>query len=353
MRFIISAGGTGGHIVPAINVATELKEQGHEVLYLGNKDSMEQAIAEKKGFDFFPINVQKLYRRITIKHLLFPIKLFNSVLKVRRLFNSFKPDAYIGTGGFVSGPGGYVAFRKGVPIFLQEQNSYPGLTTRLLARKSKFIFIGQQNAKKYLHSDNLVYSGNPINKNIVSSERKFDLTEIGLSSNKKTIFIIGGSQGSLFLNNLIDRKLDYLTKHYNVIWQLGKNTFHRFNDKNTNYANLLMFDFSYEIDKYYNLADIAICRSGALTIAELEAKKIPAIFIPLPTSAEDHQSKNAIEQEDKGLAKTLNQNNLDDNSFINEIDSMINNINSYRNNFSKCIHLTAVKVIVNKILENI
>ncbi len=353
MKFIISAGGTGGHIMPAISIAEELKKRGHEILFIGNQNSMEEQIVKKKGIEFEAINVQKLYRKITLKHILFPFKLFNSISKVKKIYKRFKPNAYIGCGGFVSGPSGFVARGKKVPYYLQEQNSYPGLTTRALEASAKKIFIGQKDAKNYLKNNNIIYSGNPLNKNLVNSTKIADMSEYSFDQGKKTIFLIGGSQGSQFLNNILNKSLDKILEKYNVIWQLGVNNVAEFTEIHKGKKGLFMFGFSYEIDALYNIADIAICRSGAITIAELEAKKIPAILIPLPTAAENHQYKNALEQSAKNIAIILEQNNLDDKTLLTEIDKLRDKFNYYKNNFGQCVHTNAVDTIVNSILESL
>lgn len=351
MKFIISAGGTGGHIMPAISIAEELRSRGHEVLYIGNKNSMEENIVAKREFPFEAINVQKLYRNFTFKHILFPFKLFASITKVKRIFKKYKPDVYIGCGGFVSGPSGFVARGYKIPYFLQEQNSYPGLTTRALELNAQAIFTGQENAKDYLKNNKVIYSGNPLNKNIIESVRSADLSGCSFDANKKTLFLIGGSQGSLFLNNLLNQAIDSLLLKYNIIWQLGRGNSAKFEPANKGKPGLFMFEFSYEIDALYNVTDIAICRAGAITIAELEAKKIPAILIPLPTSAENHQYKNAFEQSSKDIAITLEQINLDFKALIQEIDRISEQLEYYKSNFTECVHLKAVNTIVDSVLE--
>lgn len=351
MKFIISAGGTGGHIMPALSIAKELIKRGHEILYIGNKDSMEEKLVSRENIQFEAIDVQKIYRRLTLKHLSFPFKLAKSIHKVFAIFDRFKPDAYIGAGGFVSGPAGFVARQRAIPYFLQEQNSYPGLTTKLLEKSAKALYIGQQNAKKHLKNANIIYSGNPINKELIFSQKRASFDTLNFDTKKKCLFLIGGSQGSLALNRLLDKAVDRLLKQYNIIWQLGKVTYHDFEPKHRGKQGLYMFDFSYEIDTLYNITDIAISRSGAITVAELEAKKIPAILVPLPSAAENHQFKNAIEQTEKNIATTLEQNNLDDNLLIHEIANIDKNTLDYTNSFQNCIHLDSVDTITNSILE--
>lgn len=353
MKFVVSAGGTGGHIMPALSISNELMARGHQVLFIGNKNSMEEKIISKNNIEFEAINVQKLYRKFTLKHILFPYKLLSSIIKVKKIYNKYKPDAYIGCGGFVSGPSGFVARGRNIPYFLQEQNSFPGLTTRALDAEAKTIFIGQSDAKNYLKNSNIIYSGNPLNKTLVSSQRLADMREYNFDSEKKTLFIIGGSQGSQFLNYMMENTVDRLLEKFNVIWQLGVKNLDEFQTIHKDKKGLFMFGFSYDIDALYNITDIAICRAGAITIAELEAKKIPALLIPLPTAAENHQYKNALEQTSKNIAVTFEQNNLDYNTLIAELDKLSNNLDYYKQNFEQCVHLNAVDTIVNAILEKL
>jgi len=223
-RIIIAAGGTGGHIIPALSIAKELMRQGAQILYVGNKNSMEQKLAEKNNIDFAEINVQKFYRKVTFAHLKFPFKLIKSIIDSKKIIRDFKPEAFLGTGGFVSGPVGYAAHLLKVPIFLQEQNSYPGATTKILSKYAVKIFLGNHAAKKYLPKDNAAFSGNPINQNAVSEKDTINYKKLGLKVDSKKIFLFGGSQGSVVLNNTFLPIIDDLLKSgFEIIWQiLGK-----------------------------------------------------------------------------------------------------------------------------------
>ncbi|MDA3814303.1 MAG: glycosyltransferase, partial [Candidatus Cloacimonetes bacterium] len=178
-RVIIAAGGTGGHIVPAISIAKELIKEGVQILFVGNRNSMEQKLVMKQDIEFAEINVQKFYRKITVSHLKFPFKLIKSTINSKKIISKFEPDAFLGTGGFVSGPVGYAAHLLKVPIFLQEQNSYPGATTKLLSKYATKVFLGNHDAIKHLPKENAVYSGNPINQNAISEKGNIIFEKLG------------------------------------------------------------------------------------------------------------------------------------------------------------------------------
>lgn len=219
---IISGGGTAGHINPALNIAHILSENGWQIYYIGNKSSMEEQLVTRRGYKFYPINIQKIYRKITLAHIKFPFKLIYSILICLKVIKKVSPDAFLGTGGFVSGPAGFAAHLKKVPIFLQEQNSYPGLTTRILSRWAKMIFLGNQNARNYLKNRNTCYTGNPVSSKILDINMDFTAESIGLHSNSQKIFLLGGSLGSLLLNRNLSAIIEkLLAEDIEIIWQTG------------------------------------------------------------------------------------------------------------------------------------
>lgn len=351
-KIIIAAGGTGGHIIPAISIAKELIKEGVQILFVGNRKSMEQELAKKHGIDFAEISVQKFYRKIAFAHLKFPFKLIKSIINSKKIIRKFKPDAFLGTGGFVSGPVGYAAHLMKVPIFLQEQNSYPGATTKILSRYATKIFLGNNDAKKYLPNKIAVYSGNPINQNAVIEKDKIDFEKLGLKANTKKIFLFGGSQGSVVLNNaffpIID---DILKKDIEIIWQIGSYSFNEFYPKVRNRRGIYSFDFTNEIGKIYNSIDLAIARAGALSLAELETKKIPSILIPLPSAAENHQYFNALELKEKNVAEIIEQKDLNSVILKDTIFKMVNNIDKIKENFTSTVHANAAKNISGTIMD--
>lgn len=351
-KIIIAAGGTGGHIIPAISIAKELMKEEIQILFVGNRNSMEQKLATKHDIDFAEISVQKFYRKITLAHLKFPFKLIKSIIDSKKIIRQFKPDAFVGTGGFVSGPVGYAAHLLKVPIFLQEQNSYPGATTKILSKYASKIFLGNHDAIKHLPNKIAVYSGNPINQNAVIEKDKIDFEKLGLNADTKKIFLFGGSQGSVVLNKaffpIID---DILKKGFEIIWQIGSYSFNEFYPKVKDTKGVYAFDFTNEIGKIYNSADLAIARAGALSLAELETKKIPSILIPLPSAAENHQYFNALELKEKNVAEIIEQKDLDSVILKNIMFKMINNIDKVKENFTSTVHANAAKNIAGTIMN--
>jgi len=342
---IISGGGTGGHIIPAINLAKALSEKGVEILYIGNVQSMEEEIANKQGINFKSVNVQKLYRSLTPKHLLFPLKLAKSIYTASQIINEYKPDFFLGTGGFVSGPVAFASILRKIPVFLQEQNSYPGITTRLLAKKAQQIFLGMESANKKLPLKKTIFTGNPVN---ISSLNSF--TDKNIKSDF-TILILGGSQGSLFINNQILPIIDtLLAREIRVLWQCGeKNLFHLQSVLNRK-EGVEIFGFSDKIHEYYHQADLIVARAGALTIADIECHKKPAIFIPLPSAAANHQYFNAKEKVEKGVAEILPQDKSTPTKLLDLIIEMKQNIKKYKYDY-EIKHLTACDQISQIILN--
>ena len=351
-KVIIAAGGTGGHIVPAISIAKELIQDGVRILFVGNKNSMEQKLAERHEIAFAEINVQKFYRKITLAHFKFPFKLIKSILDSKKIIRKFEPSAFLGTGGFVSGPVGYAAHLLKIPIFLQEQNSYPGATTKILSKYATKVFVGNHDAIKHLPQKKAVYSGNPINQNAVVEKNLIDFDKLGLKTSTKKIFLFGGSQGSVVLNNaflpIID---DFLKQGHEVIWQIGSYSFNEFYPKVKDKKGVYAFDFTNEIGKIYNSVDLAIARAGALSLAELETKKIPSILIPLPSAAENHQYYNALELKEKNVAEIIEQKDLNPIILKDTALKMLDNIDKIKENFSSTIHANAAKNIAGTIMN--
>jgi UDP-N-acetylglucosamine--N-acetylmuramyl-(pentapeptide) pyrophosphoryl-undecaprenol N-acetylglucosamine transferase len=330
MKIAIAGGGTGGHISPAVSIAKEMEKLGFHIIYIGNNKSMEERIANANNLEFYKINVQRLYRKFTLKHVLFPIKLILSIIKSIKIMSDNQVVAFIGTGGFVSGPVALGAKLIGIPIFLHEQNSYPGLTTRKLSKYAEIVFLGNIEAQKYLPECKTVYSGNPINieKTNLSKEEIFN--KYSLNPNYKTVFIMGGSQGSKIINEITEKILEQISdKNYNLIWQVGiknKHLIKRYENK----KNLIIFDFNYRINRFYKIADILVSRAGALTLSEIEFHKIPSILIPYPYAAGNHQYYNALEMKKKGVSEIISQKEVSPKKILQKIDLMFENIKKYK-----------------------
>lgn len=351
-KVVVAAGGTGGHIVPAISIAKQLHKSGCQILYVGNQNSLEERLAKAAGFDFEAIDVQKLYRHFTFAHFKFPFKLIKSINRSKKIFKEFGADAFLGTGGFVSGPVGYAANKLRVPIFLQEQNSYPGLTTRLLGKKSKIIFLGSQAGKKYLTGLNTFFSGNPINANTEIDQ--LDLKQYGFRTNAKKLFLLGGSQGSLALNKAIYPILDQLYENnIDLFWQIGQYSWKEFSTKVKDKPGIYAFSFTSKINQIYQAADFALARGGALSLAELEVNKIPTLIVPLPSAAGNHQYYNALEWKNNAIGNILEQKDLSPGSLLIALRDLSDNLVTFKENFKISKHQNAAAEIADQILKNL
>lgn len=353
LRFVLGCGGTGGHIIPGIALAQELSRLGHQVLFIGNHKGLEETIVKAAGFDFQGINVQKLYRKISLSNLLFPFKLISSTCKTWRILHGNKPDGVICTGGFVSGPVALAALVSKVPLYFHESNSFPGLTTRLLARYTRLTFVSFAGAVKRLKQFRTLQLGIPIPPTDATAT-EFQLAEIGLDASKPVILVTGGSQGSLAINNAVDASLQaILDLGLQLIWQTGRKSFDQYSARHAAKKGLYIFDFSSQLSSFYRVAQLAITRAGAMTVAELEANKLPAIMIPLPTAADNHQHFNALEQQKRGLAQILPQKELDSASLLAAIQTMLQNLASYQAKLRELPPNTASHDIIQAILANL
>jgi len=348
MKFAFGGGGTGGHVIPALALADELAAKGYSVLFIGNANSIEERLSTNEAYPFYRIKVQKLYRGLKLSNLALPAMLIKAIAQARSILLRESPDAVICTGGFVSGPVVLAAVLLRIPLFCHESNSYPGLVTRTMARFVTRIYISFEASRKYLHKASLVNLGIPIR---LKTTTDFGFADMGLETSKPTILVTGGSQGSLAINRVVDLTLEQLIqKGYQVIWQTGRNTYSEFMQKHRNTPGLYIFDFSPHLTSMLSLADIAITRAGAMTIAELEVYKTPAILIPLPTAAENHQFHNAVEQQNKGVAKLLKQAELTPQTLIEAVEAVEANLQKYKDNLNKLPINNAAMLIAEDIL---
>ena len=299
-RVIISGGGTGGHVYPAIAIANKMKEllPKTEFLFVGAQGKMEMDKVPDAGYKIEGLWISGLQRKLTFKNLLFPIKLLSSMIKTKKIIKRFKPDVVIGVGGFASGPTLRSAAKKGIPTLLQEQNSYAGLTNKLLAEKAKKICVAYEHMDQYFPKDKIVLTGNPVRTDIihVNEKRKQAQDFFGLDPNKKTLFAFGGSLGARTINESILNFIDQLiASDIQVIWQIGSFYFKEFQErlKGFDLKNIKCFEFLREMDLAYAAADVVVSRAGALSISEICLTGKPLILVPSPNVAEDHQTKNA------------------------------------------------------------
>ncbi len=316
IKVIVSGGGTGGHIYPAVAIANELKLQfpQTEFLFVGAKDRMEMEKVPASGYAIKGLWISGLQRKLTLKNLLFTFKLLSSLWKAYRIVTTFKPDIAIGTGGFASGPTLYVAALKKIPTLIQEQNSYPGITNKLLSKKVNKICVAYDGLERFFPKEKIIKTGNPVRQDLLDSNQKREeaYDSFGLDKNKKTLFVMGGSLGARSINKLIAANLDsLLQKNIQIIWQTGKlyiDTYQKYNAV----ENVQTHAFIYKMDLAYAAADIIISRAGAGSISELCIVGKPVIFIPSPNVTEDHQTKNAESVVNNGAALMLKESQLND-----------------------------------------
>jgi UDP-N-acetylglucosamine--N-acetylmuramyl-(pentapeptide) pyrophosphoryl-undecaprenol N-acetylglucosamine transferase len=298
-KVIISGGGTGGHIFPAIAIANELKKQDPtiEILFVGAIGKMEMEKVPAAGYKIEGLWISGLQRKLTVKNLSFPFKVISSLLRARKILRQFKPDAVIGVGGFASGPMLRAAAGKGIPTIIQEQNSYPGITNKILSKKVRKICVAYEGLEKWFPKEKIVLTGNPVREEIVKLEGKRErgLEHFGLNTAQSTLLIIGGSLGARTINEAIELNLSLLKENnIQVIWQTGKGFFERAKQAASSFDNVKVFDFIAKMDLAYAVADVVVSRAGAISVSELCLVKKPCILIPSPNVAEDHQTKNAM-----------------------------------------------------------
>jgi len=314
-KVILSGGGTGGHIYPAIAIANELQNRfpNAEVLFVGAKDRMEMQKVPQAGYEIVGLWISGIQRRLTLSNLLFPLKLISSLWKSRTIIKKFKPDVVIGTGGFASGPLLKMANVKKIPTVLQEQNSFPGITNKWLAKEANKICVAYDNMDRFFPKNKIIKTGNPVRQDLlsISGKREQAIAKYHLESDKKTILIIGGSLGARRINQLIEKELDFFAaQNVQLIWQCGK-LYYKDYKKYDNMDNVQVHEFLDTMDLAYAAADIIISRAGAGSVSELCIVGKPVLFIPSPNVAEDHQTKNALAIVSKGGAKMLRESELE------------------------------------------
>lgn len=329
IKVLIAAGGTGGHVYPAISIADALREQAPdiEMLFVGTKNHMEWQTVSKAGYNITSIWISGFHRRLTLKNLFFPIKLATSIVQSFSIIKKFNPDVVISCGGYVAGPVGWVATKVGAPLVIQEQNSFPGVTNRLLGKHAELIFTAFEDARKYFPTNKVQLSGNPTRKSLSQADRKQALQSFDFSGDKKTLLIIGGSGGARSINQAMQKHIETLHNDFGlqIIWQCGKRYYDmlRRDIHPRDYKNLRLKDFIHDMPAAYAAADLAISRAGALSCSELALTGKPSILVPSPNVAGDHQTKNAQSMVNNGAAKLLTDNQLE-KELANTVTEIIN-----------------------------
>lgn len=300
-KVIISGGGTGGHIFPAIAIANKIKEKypAADILFVGAEGKMEMEKVPKAGYKIEGLPIRGLQRKLTLKNFAVPFKLLASLMKAKRIIKSFKPDIAIGVGGYASAATIRVAARQKVPTLIQEQNSYPGITNKILSKKAKTICVAYDNLDRFFPKEKIVKTGNPVRAEVaqIEGKRAQAFEHYGLDPNKKTILVIGGSLGARTLNESLKKDVQkIIDQDVQLIWQCGK-FYHEqlkiFIDE-LNSENIYFSDFLFEMDLAYAAADAIISRAGAISVSELCLIGKPVVLVPSPNVSEDHQTKNAM-----------------------------------------------------------
>ena len=358
-KFILSGGGTGGHIYPAIAIANELKLRfpDAEILFVGANDKMEMQKVPQSGYKIIGLWIAGLQRKLTLQNAMFPIKLLSSLYKSRKIIKNFKPDVVIGTGGFASGPLLQMANMFNIPTVIQEQNSYPGITNKLLSKKANKICVAYENLERFFPTDKIILTGNPVRQDLleIDSKRNEALEYFKLDKTKKILLILGGSLGSRRINQLIAKEIDFITnQNVQVIWQCGKLYFDEYSKSPSLGGvgeDIQVTAFIDRMDLVYAASDFVISRAGASSVSELCLVGKPVIFIPSPNVAEDHQTKNANAIVSKNGAIMLKESELDE-----KFESVFSNLlsdNDLQNQLSRNIKLLALPNATKQIVDEI
>ena len=315
-KFILSGGGTGGHIYPAIAIADELKKRypDAEFLFVGANDRMEMQRVPQAGYSIKGLQIAGIQRKLSLKNLLLPFKLLKSLYQARQIIQKFQPDAVIGTGGYASAPTLKAAQWLKVPYFIQEQNSFAGITNKWVSKKANKIFVAYQNMEKFFPKAKIQITGNPIREGLttIKDKNKNAFESFSLDENKFTLLVLGGSLGAKSINQLISSNLSFFQENeVQILWQCGKFYYDEYKEKQTEMVQVR--PFIENMNDAYAVADVIISRAGASSVSELCVVGKPVIFVPSPNVAEDHQTKNAQAIADEKAAILIKETELKDN----------------------------------------
>lgn len=332
LHFIISGGGTGGHIFPAISIANAIKERWPKsaILFVGAEDRMEMERVPAAGYEIVGLPVAGLVRKSVFKNASVLFKLFKSLRRARKIVKTFKPNVVIGVGGYASAPVLRAASSEGIPTLLQEQNSYAGITNKMLGRKASTICVAYEGMDKFFPKERIVLTGNPCRQDLEVAPKKVGegYAFFDLDPTKKTILMIGGSLGARTLNNSIVKAFDSIeAENVQIIWQCGKyyyNEMKELENAGEIPTNIKLYDFVSRMDLAYSIADLVISRAGAGSISEFSLLSKPVILVPSPNVAEDHQTQNAKALVRKNAAILIPDKNAEKDLFPEAL-SLVNN----------------------------
>lgn len=358
-RVLISGGGTGGHIFPAISIANQIKQNNPEaeILFVGAENKMEMTKVPEAGYNIVGLPIQGFERKISIKNFILIFKLIGSLFKAAKIVRNFEPQVVVGVGGYASGPLLYIASKKGIPTLIQEQNSYAGITNKILSKKAKSICVAYENMEKFFPKDKIVMSGNPVRKDIFGIEnvdKDQAYSSFGLDKNKKTILIVGGSLGARTLSNSLIKNIEKIASLDNVqvLCQTGRYYYNNVkeNVEASKATNIVFTEFIKQMNWAYSIADVIISRAGAGTISELCIVGKPVILVPSPNVAEDHQTQNALSLVKKEAAILVKD--TEATSMIEEAVTILNSndkTNVLSENIKKLALLNSSEIIVKEL----
>lgn len=358
VRVIISGGGTGGHIFPAIAIANALKEidKTAEILFVGAEGRMEMEKVPAAGYKIEGLWISGLQRRLTLDNLSFPFKVISSIMRSKKIIRSFMPNVVVGTGGFASGPLLRAAAGMNIPALIQEQNSFPGITNKLLGKRVNKICVAYEGMEKYFPKEKIIVTGNPVRHDILNLDGKRDeaMKFFGLNPDKKTLLVIGGSLGARTINESVEKCLDILLKNnIQVIWQTGKSYVNNSSPEGGGREGVWIGSFISKMDLAYAAADIVVSRAGAISLSELAIVKKPCILVPSPNVAEDHQTKNAMSLVKKDAALFVKDIEAKE-KLGKEIVSLMNDMqrqNQLSENIGKLAFADSAKKIAIEVME--
>jgi UDP-N-acetylglucosamine--N-acetylmuramyl-(pentapeptide) pyrophosphoryl-undecaprenol N-acetylglucosamine transferase len=359
VKIIISGGGTGGHIFPAVSIARALKRLAPdcEILFVGANGRMEMEKVPAAGFEIVGLDIQGIDRSSILKNLELPLKLMKSLMKAHQLLKRFKPDVAVGVGGYASGPLLFAAGRRNVPYLIQEQNSYAGVTNKKLSKKAAKICVAFEHMDAFFPADKILLTGNPIRRESVDigGKRAAAQAHFGIDPEKKTILVLGGSLGSATLNKSVYKAIDQVRDSgIQLIWQCGNYYYESYREKIAlSDPSVRLHAFLQHMDMAYAAADLIISRSGAGTISELCAVGKPVVLVPSPNVAEDHQTVNAKALTSKGAALLVRDSDAEQELFGVAIGLLKDEAQSalLSSNIKKLAMMDADEVIAREVLS--
>lgn len=360
LKVILSGGGTGGHIFPAIAIANELKKlvPSVNILFVGALGKMEMEKVPAAGYKIVGIPILGFQRKFSFSNFKLPFLIIKSLLKTKKIINEFKPDVVVGTGGFASGPILRAATSKNIPTLIQEQNSYAGITNKILSKKVNKICVAYDGMEKFFQKEKIMLTGNPVRQDISNIEEKRSeaFSFFKLDPNKKTVLVVGGSLGAKAINEAIGLSLQKFSDNdIQLVWQTGKIYFETAKQqvKGFENSNITATDFISRMDLAYAMADLVISRAGAGAISELCLVQKPCILVPLPTAAEDHQTKNAMALVNKQAAILVTDIEAK-SKLVSEAIQLVNNYNkqqTLKTNMKQLAFLNSANIIAKEVLK--